>query len=702
MAIRVSEGKQIFSVDTCGMSYVFALDVTGLLRHLYWGKKLNNPEEFIIHPVPEISSNDLPVDQTWEEYTPWGGLRFKESSLKATFSDGVRDVVLKYDGYSVEGDHLVIRMKDACYPLKVDLHYRAWPESDLIERWVVLTNTGTDPILLENVQSGEFNLPGTGYHLTNVSGHWGVEQQTFREPMLPGKKILESRRGTTGHNHSPYFVMDKSADDDQGEVWFGVLAYSGNFRITVEATPYHTTRIQAGINNFDFSWKLKGGETFQTPSVFAGYTTGGFGEMSRTLHRFARTNILPAGFRDKIRPVLYNSWEATAFDIDCESQMKLAEMAAEMGVEQFVIDDGWFGARNTDKAGLGDWFINKQKFPDGLTPLINKVKSLGMEFGIWIEPEMVNPDSDLYRNHPDWCFHFPTRERTPSRKQLVLNMTRPEVQEYLFSVLNDLLSQNDIDFVKWDMNRPISEPGADNLDSDDRKSVWHRYSLAVMNLCDRLRQQHPAVSIEACASGGGRVDWGSLSHFDQVWTSDNTEAPDRILIQEGFSLIYPAKAMRAWVTDSPYYVSKKVIPLEFRIHVPMSGSLGIGGNLPHWTPEMRALAKEQVTLYKSIRHIIQEGDLYRLNSLRKGDGFQALQYVKDQKESVVFFYLLGNSLLKTVFHLNLKGLHPEKRYKLTVDGNELVKSGDYLMYVGFDLKVQGDYQSRVIHLSVVD
>ena len=701
MPIYVKEETKLFSLETRGMSYLFALDSRGLLRHLYWGKKISRMEDFILEEITEISSNDSWSDMTREEYTPWSGLRYKEPCLKAQFKDGTRDVVLEYQDYAVNGNLLTVTLKDSYYPLWVHLKYEILEERDILKRWVELENKGDDSILLESIQSAEFNLPGNGWALTNVGGHWGTEHQLFREILGPGKKVLESRKGSTSHNNNPYFVLEKDASEEQGEVFFGVLGYSGNFKITLEVTPYDTTRALAGINDWDFGWHLQGGETFITPPLWSGYMDGGFGSMSRTLHQLARSEIMPEAHRDTIRPVLYNSWEATGFDINITDQIKLAERAALMGVELFVIDDGWFGKRYSDNAGLGDWFVNTDKFPDGLTPLIKKVNELGMDFGIWVEPEMVNPDSDLYRAHPDWVYHFETRTCTPARKQLVLDMTRPEVQDYLFKVLDDILTNNNVKFLKWDMNRPISEPGALALERHDRKSLWHRNSLAVMELADKLRKCHPEVVFEACASGGGRVDFGALSHFDQFWTSDNTESPDRLYIQEGYSLIYPIKAMRAWVTDCPYWISKKQIPLEFRFHVNMAGALGIGGNLSKWTEEMLETARKMVAQYKEFRQIVQEGDLYRLKTLRK-DAFHALQYVNDtQTESVAFAYNLGVKLHGTVFTLKLKGLNPDVNYQVAYEDLSFIKSGAYLMNRGLELNLAGDYVSKIIQLKQV-
>ncbi len=367
-------------------------------------------------------------------------------------------------------------------------------------------------------------------------------------------------------------------------------------------------------------------------------TDRGFGEMSRVLHRFERAHIAPRSTAQRPRPVLYNSWEATTFAVDEAGQKQLADRAAKLGVELFVMDDGWFGQRNDDHAGLGDWYVNPKKFPNGLKGLIGHVNSLGMKFGLWVEPEMVNPDSDLYRAHPDWAIHFPARPRTEGRNQLILNMAREDVKEHIFNLLDKLLADNHIEFIKWDMNRHFTEPGWPALAPADQKKIWVKYVTNVYEIIDRLRQRHPGVEIESCSGGGGRVDLNILSRVDQVWTSDNTEAFDRLKIQEGFSMAYPAKVMMDWVTDVPN-LNGRSTPLQYRFLVAMMGSLGIGANLNHWSDKDFELASRMVTLYKDIRVTVQHGDLYRLFSPREGS-LTANQYVSgDGKQSVLFAFL---------------------------------------------------------------
>ncbi len=700
MAVIYNEKNRIFALQGKHSEYLFCLHSNGLLKHLYWGEKTNAIDDFEEGWTITLSAHDVAPDIVPEEYSPLGGLRFKETSLKAEFSDGTRDVKPVYDGHDISGETLKINLKDEHYPLKVDLSYRLYEDLDIIERWTEVTNTGKEPVRLESIASGEFNFDRDGFSHTNVHGHWGAEHQLFREPLTWGKKVLESRRGDTGHNHSPYFILDQGANEEAGDVYFGVLGYSGSFKTVLEVTPYRTTRAVIGINDFDFAWNLKGGETFTTPPVYCGHTREGFTGMSRNLHALGRHHILPANHRDEIRPVLYNSWEATWFDVTVEGQSTLAEKAAAMGVELFVLDDGWFGARNDDNAGLGDWYINKEKFPDGLTPLIDRVNELGMDFGIWVELEMVNPDSDLYRAHPDWVYRFENREPSLARNQLVLNLCNPEVVDYLKKVMRDLLSENNITFIKWDFNRPFSEPGALTLPREERQSIWYRHTLAMYDIADTIRKEFSRVTIEACASGGGRVDFGCLAHYDQYWTSDNTDALDRLTIQEGYGYVYPVKAMRAWVTDCPNFFNKRDIPLKYRFLCAMAGTLGIGGDLNQWQPDSLDEAKGLVALYREIRHIVQEGVLYRIRSIQSG--ICVFQYVLDEKESVLFAFNRGEQFGKELFPVTMRGLDPDRRYRVNIEGHELEKSGSFLMKAGLTLHLPGDYACKLLRVDAVD
>lgn len=698
MAVRVQD--TIFSLDGDNSSYVFCLDDKQYLRHLHWGKPISNLSDFTPSSVERIDSQDAAIDVMSEEYASFGGLRYKSTAIKSLFADGTRDMVFTFLRHTIKDNTLIIHLKDAYYKVFVNLFYKIHEEHDILERWVEVENKEKSDVVLEEIASASFNLFGTHFSSTQVFGHFASEQNYFREKLYPGKKVFESRKGVTGNNHSPVFILDQYATEDIGEVYFGVLAYSGNFAVTIETTQFQSTRILLGINPFDFSYRLRPGETFTTPSVFAGYTQKGFSDMSNKMNNFYRDVLVKPSKRKMIQPVLYNSWEATKFDISVSQQIALARKAASLGVELFVLDDGWFGERNGDTAGLGDWFPNKKKFPRGLSELVNEVNNLGMDFGLWIEPEAVNPDSDLYREHPDWIYHFPHRERTMNRNQCVLNFTRKDVQEYIFAVIDKLLLENNISYIKWDMNRPISEPGAVNLENADQRSMWYLHVLAVYDIVDRLKKKHPKVTFEACASGGSRTDYGMLLHFDQFWISDNTDAHDRLLIQEGYSFLYPISAMRAWVTDVPNKITKKTTPLEFRFHSAMMGTLGLGGNLTKYSQEELDIARRKVTEYKKIRHIVQNGEVYRIASIRNNP-LHAVQHVLNKEESVLFIFLPRQEYIHKNFLVELKGLDPKKMYSISGIDRNYKKRGDYLMYVGLEFKLMGDYISEIVSLKAV-
>ena len=443
---------------------------------------------------------------------------------------------------------------------------------------------------------------------------------------------------------------------------------------------------------------LKPGESLNTPAFYGGFSEHGFGGASRTLHRFERESIFPGGLQSRLRPILYNSWEATTFNVDEPGQKALAAKAAALGVELFVIDDGWFGGRNNDHAGLGDWVVNKKKFPNDLQPLIAEVNRLGMDFGLWVEPEMVNRDSDLYRAHPDWVINFPDRPRSELRNQLVLNLARPEVKAYVLEVLDRLASTYKIRYFKWDMNRALSEPGWTGV--TNQKSLWTEYVNAYYDILDRLHAKHPALEIEGCSGGGGRIDLGVLKRVNEVWPSDNTEAFDRLKIQEGFTYAYAPQVMSAWVTDVPN-MNGRSVPLQFRFLVAMQGLLGIGANLNKWSDSDLAFAKKMIELDKQIRPVVQTGLLYRLMSPRSGD-LTASEYVaEDGSQALLFAFLHSQQFGLPVPTIRLQGLDAKGVYTLTyLDGRTAEHSGAYLMNRGLDLNLRGDYDSTLVVLAL--
>ncbi len=708
--IRYLATQKTWVIDTDNTTYAVGVNERGELQDLYWGAKLTRPEDLgTPHSSPGRASFDTSETNTNGEYPGWGGVFYAEPCLKLTRADGDRDLVLHYLDYKIDGTNLQLRAKDIRDNIVVTLLYRAYPQEDILRKFARIENGTNQVVTLESAQSGVWYLPrNENYRLTYASGAWATEDQLVQEPVHQGKVVLESRRGNTSHQLYPWFALDENgqATEETGRVWFGEIAWSGNWKLVVEETPAQQVRVVGGFNDFDFSYPLKPGESLETPAYYGGFSSQGFGGASRQLHQLEISEILPDHAHPKVRPVLYNSWEATEFNVNEAGQSVLAAKAAKIGIERFVMDDGWFGARDTDHAGLGDWVVNPKKFPHGLAGLIRTVNADGMDFGLWFEPEMVNPDSDLYRKHPDWVMNFPGRPRSEERNQLVLNMARDDVKEYVFRAVDTVLSENNIKFVKWDMNRHFGEPGWPDVPEADQKEIWVKYVRNVYEIMDRLRQKHPGLEIESCSGGGGRVDLEVLRRTDEVWPSDNTEAFDRLRIQGGFTYFYTPKVMMAWVTDVPN-MNGRSTPLKYRFLVAMQGALAVGSNLNKWSDQDFALATKMIAYYKTIRETVQLGRLYRLFSPREGE-FTANQYVShDGKQAVVFAFLHSQQYLRPAPTVRLRGLGQDTIYRVTTIDNKLIHaqqtySGSYLMNHGIDLRLTGDYDSTLVEFDAVN
>ncbi len=675
------------------------------LQHIYWGPRVALVEalEMAHAPKPPVVAFESPTGMSREEYVPWGGMRFNEPSLKVEYADGTRAIEWIFDEYAIErsevGQTLWLRFRDREYPLVVTLYYRIYDGHDVIERWARLENSGGGgPVTIEQALSADWQLPRReSYRLIYLYGQHMGETQIAEVMLGPGKVVLESRRGATSHQFNPWVALDpdERATEEDGEVWSMALAWSGSWKIVVETTSYGAVQCVGGLNNFDFRYRLDEGAHLDLP-VFAGlYSNNGFGGISRKWHAYERERVLPEG-PDAVRPVLFNAWEGTMFAVNEQNQMELAEKAAGLGIEIFVVDDGWFGERNSEYAGLGDWTVNPEKFPRGLNPLIARVNALGMRFGLWVEPEMVNPDSDLYRAHPDWVYHFRHRSRTEGRHQLVLNLARSDVRDWMLATLDLLLSEHNIEFIKWDLNRYVSEPGWPDEVGHNPERVWLDHVRNLYWVIDELRRRHPGVAFESCAGGGGRVDLGILSRVEQVWTSDNTDAFDRLRIQEGFGYVYAPRVMMCWVTDCPNFLTRRILSLRYRFHVAMAGALGIGGDLAVWTPQELEEARDLIAVYKRVRPTIQNGLLYRLRLPRAG-GAAASQYVaRDGSETVVFVWGHSQQFGETQVPLPLCGLEKDMHYADSLNG--AIYSGAYLAQKGLPVNLVGDFDSRMVHL----
>jgi len=707
--------QQVFRLDGGDTTYAFGVNERGDLEPLYWGGRLGQHDSIpAAHSFPELASFDPPSTTTPQEYAGWGGGLYTEPALKVSFVDGNRDLVLRFIGAERQVDHgsLDVHLKDISREIYVTLRYTMDPVSGILARHASIENREQQPVLIEQAAAAQWTLPPARYALTYLTGRWAGEWTLNQELIQGGARVLESRRGTTSHQANPWFAISRlepsgpvTPSETHGEVWFGALAWSGSWRITVDRTAFENVRVTGGFDPFDFGYKLKPGERLETPIFYAGYSANGLGGASRLLHRFEIQQILPQAPDPKPRPVIYNSWEATEFKVDEPGQIALAEKAASIGVDRFVMDDGWFGQRKTDHAGLGDWYVNPEKFPHGLKPLINKIHALGMDFGLWVEPEMINPDSDLYRKHPDWVLNFPGRPRTESRNQLVLNLARADVRDYVEGFLDKILTDNDIAFLKWDYNRNWSEPGWDQVPVDEQRRLYVEFIRNLYSIFADLRKKHPKIEIESCSGGGGRVDLGILRYTDEVWPSDNTDPFDRISMQDGFSYAYTPQVMMAWVTDSPHWLNGRSTSLAYRMLSSMQGSLGIGANLNHWSADDFATAKRLIAAYHSVQRTIVRGDLYRLISPRNGSKSSATETVSgDKAQAVVFAFSNATEEGVGFPALELEGLDPTAEYGLTWiegkarPGTPTTASGAWWMNHGLQPDMKGDYQAAAFQL----
>jgi alpha-galactosidase len=682
------DGRPAWLLSLRQTTVLLSLGANDALLLSHWGASGQgaHASDYVLHQHGNRPSQRAFLDGQPVAYPVYGDALFKEVCLVAARPDGSRDIRLCFvedrvsdlDGQPV----LDLVFADEQGGLRLTHHFRMFAEHDLVSRSVTVENTGNQPLVLERVLSAALPLPPGDYDAVTLHGQWGREFEVHRRPLEAGKLVLESRRGLSSHEAHPWFAVRPRGEQAEhaGAVWFGSLAWSGNWFCCLEVEHNDALHIVAGIQPFDFGWRLGPGESFTSPELVCGYSDSGPGGASRLLHAFEEEVWLPASHREQARPVLYNSWEATNFAVQADQQIELARRAATLGVELFVVDDGWFGERHHDRAALGDWSVNTSKFPRGLSQLIDEVHRLGMQFGIWVEPEMVNPDSDLYRAHPDWAYHIDGREPTYGRNQLVLNFARDDVREFILDRLRRLLSEHgSIEFIKWDHNRAWTEVGWPER-PDLQREIWVRHVYGLYQVLDQLRIEFPKVLFESCASGGGRADLGMLRLTDQVWTSDNTDAVDRLQIQYGYTRAHSPRVMVNWVTDVPNQQTGRVAPLSFRFHVAMQGVLGIGGDIAEWSAAELDQARQLIAEYKDIRPLVQFGRQYWL-AAPQPIGPSAVQYVSsDGERTVVFVYQIRGLRGAGVRRVQLRGLQPLRRYRREIDSVE--STGAALMAAG--------------------
>jgi alpha-galactosidase len=665
-------------VQTAEGAVLLSLSPADALLVEHWGAPLARGEAF--GTLAAMQSNRAAQADFWDglpvAYTSYGDPTFKEPCLAVAYSDGVRNVSLEFDYDDItKSDRrtiLTLAFVDRTYGLRVEHRFSVFEGQDVVVRSARITNVSEYPIQLERALTGSWGLPPSEYELWTMQGHgWGDEFNIVRRPLQPGGKVeVGSRNGYTSREANPWFALgvNRELTEHWGQVWFGALAWSGNWIISVETERNDSVHVVAGINPFDFSWHLSPGEAFETPELVSGYTEGGVGSASQILHRYASEQVLPQTHRDTIRPVHYNSWFTTMFDVQVEHQILLARRAAALGADLFVVDDGWFGARDSEHAGLGDWVSSKSKFPNGLSELIDPIHEMGMKFGIWVEPEMVSPDSDLFRSHPDWVYHFPGRPAMLARHQLVLNFARSDVRNAICSQLRQLLREHRIDCLKWDHNRPYTNAGWPEAPVARQREIWVRHVRGLYEVVATLREEFPDVLFETCAGGGGRADLGILALMDQSWVSDNTDPADRLRIQHNYSRAYPPSTMVGWVTDNPNHETGRQPSLAFRFHVAMQGVLGVSADLLKWTAEEFAEAQELIRDYKRVQDVIQFGAQYWPKAPDQR-GTAAVQYVsRDAQRFVLFLYQVEGAVGIGHQQVRLRGLPLGQVYRRVCDG----------------------------------
>ncbi|MBZ9536861.1 alpha-galactosidase [Cytobacillus oceanisediminis] len=731
MAIFYQSTDKTFHLKAKDTSYVMGIVRDGYLVHYYWGKGIReyNHSNYLQYQDRGFSGNPyeyrndrfFSLDTLPQEYPQYGNTDFRKPAYQVQLENGSTITDLKYISHHIakgkpaldglpstyvendeEAETLEITMEDSVLGLKVILSYTAFEQLNVITRSVRFINRGEENLTLLSALSLCVDFREADFDFLHLHGAHVKERHMERNPLRHGIQSVESTRGASSHQHNPFIaLLSKDTNEDRGEVFAFNFVYSGNFLAQAEVDQFSNTRVTMGINPFDFSWKLESGESFQTPEAVMVYSSEGLGEMSRTFHELYRTRLVKGVHRDKERPILLNNWEATYFDFNAEKITRIAEAGNELGIELFVLDDGWFGKRDNDTSSLGDWFVDQNKLPAGLNQLAQSVKDMGMQFGLWFEPEMISVDSDLYREHPDWCLHVPKRNRSESRNQLILDLSREDVCEEITKRVCDILASAPISYVKWDMNRHMTEIGSAQLPHDRQRETAHRYMLGLYKIMEQITSSFPDVLFESCSGGGGRFDPGMLYYMPQTWTSDNTDAVSRLKIQYGTSLVYPIVSMGSHVSAVPNHQVHRHTTLEMRGDVAMSGNLGYELDLSKLSDEEKEIVKEQISGYKRIRQLIQFGDFYRLLSPFDSNETAWLFTTNDKTEAIVFYFRVLAEPAAPFTKLKLKGIDPVKQYQVL--GTERVYGGDELSYAGISIpgEIKGDFQSCFWHLKAI-
>lgn len=722
----ITHNNNFFKLDTKNTSYAFNVSKFGYVMHTYYGAKVSDIDLSFTYPFERCRSYISATEEDTEmifnltdvpqEYSAFGGNDFRTTALRVKNADGSRLADLRYYSFeiidgAVKPDNLPsatengqdnietlkLVLKDKSSELYVNCYYTVFADCDVITRFSEIVNKTDSEIYVEKAASLQLDLNSDQYDFISLVGGWAKERNAKRVPLHDGMQGFASRRGTTSHQHNTFFSLcDKAATEETGSAFGFHLIYSGNHKTEIEVAQFNNSRVLIGINDEGFSYKLNSGDLFTTPQAAMTFSNSGLGLMSRNFHDFIRNNIYRPFWKDKRRPVLINNWEATYFDFNTEILTNIAKKASEYGIELFVMDDGWFGHRNDDKTSLGDWAPNKLRFPNGLKQLSDNLKNLGMKFGIWIEPEMISEDSDLYREHPDWVLCVPNRSRSIGRNQFIIDLVNPLVKDYVLNVLLDLVENSNVRYIKWDMNRYLTEAYSTVLDTDNEGEAYHRFVLALYDILDKLTTKYPDLLIEHCSGGGGRFDLGMLYYSPQVWTSDNTDPVDRLAIQLGTSLGYPITSMGSHVSASPNHQTFRETPIDLRAAVAYNGTFGYELDIAKLTDEEQRKVKDQVEFYKKHYNLINFGDFYRI-------GYDDRKYAawcyssKDKKEILLFYIQLESAANAGDRFIKIPCSADDIVYTDMENGK--IYHGDTLKNLGLCFTVnQGPYQVFIKHL----
>ena len=740
MGIIFHEEEQVFQIETPNTEYWIGIVDGAYLGHIYYGKKIGDAHcAYLLRTeerpfVPSKNRRDKCsfADSFPFEYPTWGTGDFRESCLSIRNAKGYRGCELFYEsheifdgkpglkglpatfcksdragagesGLNAGGQTLEITCRDPFLNVKVVLRYSVFDDNDAVVRSAEIVNEGAKELYLEKVLSACLTLEDEDYDYLTLNGSWARERHIEKSPVSYGKQGVDSGRGISSHQEHPFIaVMDRKGDQDRGAVYAMHFVYSGNFLAQVEKNQFDSLRMVMGIHPEGFTWVLAPGASFTAPEVVCMYSSEGLGKMSHNFHDLYRSHLIRSPYLHQERPVLINNWEATYFDFDTEKLISIAREAKKHGIEMLVMDDGWFGQRDNDQCSLGDWVVNSRKLKGGLNYLVEQVKAEGLKFGIWFEPEMVSPNSELYRLHSDWALQIPGRPATQGRAQYVLDLSQPEVVDYAYQSVAKILRSADISYVKWDMNRPLTDVGSLHLEGKYQGELFHRYVLGLYEMQERLITEFPDLLLENCASGGGRFDPGMLYYSPQIWCSDDTDAIERLTIQEGTALLYPLSTMGAHVSDCPNHIVGRTTPFATRGHVALAGTFGYELDITRISAAQQAEISGQVALYHKIQPLVREGDYYRLASWRENHHYDAWEVVaKDKSEALVTVVQVVAQAAMRSRRIHVKGLAEDSQYRLEETGQ--VGTGKLWMEGGLLIpRYEGDFISRIYHFVRVD